>query len=129
VATRARQTVHRHPRRLRDAGSLDRRAWDEGNLDADVVGLRQATLRNWGQRMAQSSTAQTREQGVRMLATAHAIDVAYGLHSGLACHDLQGLGFKDCNEPAPESSDPMLIKARAARPQGTSGRGSAGPGP
>lgn len=89
-----------------------RKAWEAGHIGVESAAFRYAALWNWGNHLAFVGKASSREEGIRLLATAQAIAKKYGLNArGEACADLERLGYADCNEPAPDSSDPLLTTA------------------
>src|SRR5262249_5162595 len=94
------------------ADAAFKRAWAAGDVGAESVGLRYGILRNWGHQLAFGGNTQTRAQGVMLLATARAIGEAYNLPNGEACLDLQQLGYADCSQPAPDTSEPVLVAAK-----------------
>ncbi len=94
------------------ADTAYKRAWEAGDVGLDTVGTRYAILRNWGRDLAFRHAAPSREQGVRLLATAQAIATAYKLPNGEACQDLRELGYDDCTQPTPDTLDPVLAAAK-----------------
>jgi hypothetical protein len=91
------------------------KAWEQGTVGPEqrsTVMEYYAALRNGGGALAFRGTPQTRDQGVLRLATAHAIDTAYGLGSGVACLDMQALGYRDCSAISPDLADPVLVARR-----------------
>jgi hypothetical protein len=90
------------------ADAAFRQAWQNGQAGVEGAAFRYALLRNWGRELAGSGSAAGRAEGVRLLATARAIAVAYGLPAGEACHDLEALGYADCTVPLPDPGEPLL---------------------
>jgi hypothetical protein len=89
-----------------------REAFEAGELSLEGTQLRYATLTNWGYQLAFQRMPPQREAAVRLLATAQALATAYRLPSGEACLYLRRLGYADCTQPAPDTTDPMLAAAR-----------------
>jgi hypothetical protein len=111
---------------LADAGF--RRGADDGAPGVESVEFRHALLRNWGRQLAAENTLAGREQGLGMLATAHAIARTYDLRTDVACTDMRALGIADCAKTVPDPSEPTLagrqpgsagqLNAAIARPRG-----------
>ncbi len=93
------------------ADAAFRKAWDAGDVGMESVGTVYAIRRNWGHWLAFATSSQSRDQGVRLLATAHALARAYSLQNDPACGDLIQLGYTDCNAVTPDSADPVLLAA------------------
>jgi hypothetical protein len=93
------------------ADTVFRAMWQQGKVGVEAVPLRFSLLRNQGRDLAFNGSPNTREQGMRVLATAHAIAKAYNLGRGEACDDLHQLGYADCDKVVPDSSDPVLTAA------------------
>lgn len=89
-------------------------AWGAGSVGRGSVGFAYASLRNRGNELAfwPGSTAETREEGSRLLSTAHTIALAYGVENREALGDLKRLGYDECCLPVPDVSDPVLASAR-----------------
>lgn len=76
--------------------------------------FRHALLRNWGNRLATGGPASAREQGIGLLATAHAVARTYDLQTDVACTDLRALGVADCSKTSADPYEPTLSGSRRA---------------
>jgi len=91
------------------------KAWDSGlasAYDLSTISQYYAITRNLGRNLAFKGSLELRKEGIRYLATAHALAVAYGLPNRDACADLRGLGYTDCSQVSPDPLDPVLAAAR-----------------
>lgn len=91
-----------------------RRAWAADQAGDAPVSFRYALLRNWGYYLKTKGGPAALPLAVRVLATAQAIADRYNLTGqNEACSDLNQLGYVDCHNPTPDTTDPVLLAAPA----------------
>jgi hypothetical protein len=110
------------------ADAAFRRAWDAGEVGVGAVEFRHALLRNWGHRLAFRGPPGVREQGLGLLATAHAVAGFHALQTDVACADLRALGVADCAGTPADPGEPALTGRRPGG-AGAQDGGASGPGP